>query len=69
MKNTIIYYKGSIQEIDEIPSTIRNLYKTTWDLKQKVIVDQAADRGPYICQTQSMNIHMPQPTRKDIQKW
>ena len=67
MKTMIIYYKGSIQEIDEIPSTIRNLYKTTWDLKQKVIVDQAADRGPYICQTQSMNIHMPQPTRKDIQ--
>ena len=48
MKTTIIYYKGSIQEIDEIPSTIRNLYKTTWDLEQKVIVDQAADRGPYI---------------------
>jgi ribonucleoside-diphosphate reductase alpha subunit len=67
MKTIIIYYKGSIQEIDDIPSTIRNLYKTTWDLKQKVIVDQAADRGPYICQTQSMNIHMPQPTRKDIQ--
>jgi ribonucleoside-diphosphate reductase alpha subunit len=67
MKNTIIYYKGSIQEIDEIPSTLRNLYKTTWDLKQKVIVDQAADRGPYICQTQSMNIHIPKPTRKDIQ--
>jgi ribonucleoside-diphosphate reductase alpha chain len=66
MKNMIIYYKGSIQEIDEIPITIRNLYKTAWDLKQKVRVTQSADRGPYICQTQSLNINMANPTRKDV---
>jgi ribonucleoside-diphosphate reductase alpha subunit len=67
MKNTLIYYKGSVQEIVAIPSTLRALYKTCWDIKQKIIVDQCADRGPYICQTQSMNIHMAHPTRKDIQ--
>ena len=66
MKNTIICEKGSIQEINDIPLTLRNLYKTAWDLKQKVRVDQSADRGPYICQTQSLNINIPYPTRKDI---
>jgi ribonucleotide reductase alpha subunit len=38
------------------------LYKTVWEIKQRVILDQAADRGPYICQSQSMNVHMSEPT-------
>jgi ribonucleoside-diphosphate reductase alpha subunit len=56
MKQTILYYKGSVQEIDEIPQYIKDLYKIAPQLKQKVIVDMAIDRGPYIDQTQSMNL-------------
>ena len=62
MRQKIMYYDGSIQAIKEIPLHIRNLYKTAWDLKQKVIIDQSADRSPFICQTQSLNIHIEQPT-------
>lgn len=62
MRQKIMYYDGSIQSIKEIPLEIRNLYKTAWDLKQKVIIDQSADRAPFICQTQSLNIHIEQPT-------
>lgn len=62
MRQKILYYDGSIQKIHEIPLHIRNLYKTAWDLPQRVIVDQSADRAPFICQTQSLNIHIEQPT-------
>lgn len=56
MKQTIIHYKGSIQNIKSIPQNIKDLYKTASEIKQKVIVDMAIDRGPYIDQTQSMNL-------------
>lgn len=62
MRQKIMYYDGSIQNIPEIPQHIKDLYKTSWDLKQKVIVDQSADRAPFICQTQSLNIHIEAPT-------
>ena len=58
MKELIILHNGSIQSIETIPKEIRNLYKTSWDLSMKAIIDQAADRGAYICQTQSMNLFM-----------
>jgi ribonucleoside-diphosphate reductase alpha subunit len=58
MKQMILYYKGSIQQIDEIPNSIKNLYKIASEIKQKVIVDLAIDRGAYIDQTQSMNLFM-----------
>ena len=58
MKDLIILSNGSIQNIDVIPSKIKSLYKTVWEIKQKYIVTQAADRGPYIDQSQSMNIFM-----------
>jgi ribonucleoside-diphosphate reductase subunit M1 len=45
-----------------IPRDIKELYKTVWEIKQKVIIDQAADRGAFICQSQSLNIHMAEPT-------
>lgn len=64
MRQKILYYDGSIQKIKEIPQHIRDIYKTSWDLKQRVIIDQSADRGPFICQTQSLNIHIEQPTIK-----
>jgi ribonucleotide reductase alpha subunit len=62
IRNQIIADRGSIQRISEIPEEIRNLYKTVWEIKQKVIIDQAADRGAFICQSQSLNIHMGDPT-------
>ena len=56
LKNKIISNEGSIQQIDEIPEEIRKIYKTAWDMSPKVIIDQASDRGAYICQSQSMNL-------------
>ncbi len=56
MKNKIITANGSIQQIDEIPAEIKELYKTVWEIKQRNIIDMAADRGAYICQSQSLNL-------------
>lgn len=61
MKNKIMLGEGSIQEITEIPQKIRDLYKTAWEISQKVIIDQAADRGVFVCQSQSMNIFIEDP--------
>ena len=58
MKDEILRHKGSIQNIIGIPDHIKELYKTTWEIKQKNVIDMAADRGAYIDQSQSMNIHM-----------
>ena len=58
MKDEILRHKGSIQAIPGIPDHIKELYKTTWEIKQKNVIDMAADRGAYIDQSQSMNIHM-----------
>ena len=55
-------YEGSIQNIEEIPSDIKALYKTVWEIKQRTIIDMAADRGAYIDQSQSMNIFIRDPT-------
>ena len=65
MKDTIILNEGSIQNINEIDKKLRDLYKTSWEIKQKKIIDMSADRGKYICQTQSLNIFMEDP---DFQK-
>ncbi len=61
MKNKLIIANGSVQEIPEIPQHIKDLYKTVWEIKQKVIIDMAADRGAFICQSQSLNIHIQEP--------
>jgi len=61
MKNKILANSGSIQNIEEIPENIRSLYKTAWEIKQKVLIDQAADRGKYVCQSQSLNLFMEEP--------
>jgi ribonucleoside-diphosphate reductase alpha chain/ribonucleoside-diphosphate reductase subunit M1 len=62
LRNSLIADRGSVQNISRVPQEIRDLYKTVWEIKQKVVIDQAADRGPFICQSQSMNIHMHEPT-------
>ena len=58
LKNKLMASNGSIQNINEIPENIKELYKTAWEISQKVIVDMAADRGAYIDQSQSLNIFM-----------
>lgn len=62
MKNRIMASNGSVQQIDEIPEEIREVFKTAWEIKQKSILDMAADRGAFICQSQSMNVFMAEPT-------
>ncbi|MFM2224708.1 MAG: hypothetical protein RJA07_910 [Bacteroidota bacterium] len=62
MKNKIIAANGSVQNIDEIPTEIKELYKTVWEIKQRNIIDMAADRGAYICQSQSLNLFVDTPT-------
>jgi ribonucleotide reductase alpha subunit len=61
IKNNIIENKGSIQQIDTIPEHIRNKYKIVWEIPMKHIIDMAADRGAFICQSQSMNLWMEDP--------
>lgn len=61
MKERIIAGEGSIQHIGEIPEETRALYKTVWEIKQKSIIDQSADRTPYICHTQSLNLYIEAP--------
>lgn len=62
MKNRIIASNGSIQSIPNIPDDIKALYKTVWEISQKNIIDMAADRSAYIDQSQSLNIHIRDPT-------
>ena len=66
MKNRIIADGGSIQNIPNIPSDIKALYKTVWELSQRTIVQMAADRGAFIDQSQSLNIHIREPTMGKI---
>ena len=58
LKNKLIANNGSVQNIDEIPENLKELYKTTWEISQKTIIDMAADRGAFICQSQSLNVHI-----------
>ncbi|RKF57597.1 Ribonucleoside-diphosphate reductase large chain [Golovinomyces cichoracearum] len=66
MKNRIISDGGSIQNIPNIPADIKALYKTVWEISQRTIIQMAADRGAFIDQSQSMNIHMKDPTMGKI---
>lgn len=61
VKNSIIANNGSIQQIDIIPQEIRNKYKTVWELPMKSLIDMAADRGAFICQSQSLNLWLEDP--------
>jgi len=58
LKNQIISQNGSVQNIEEIPQYIKDLYKTVWEIKQRTLVDMAADRGAFICQSQSLNLFL-----------
>ncbi|EFJ14283.1 hypothetical protein SELMODRAFT_156827 [Selaginella moellendorffii] len=62
LKNKVMAYNGSIQSIEGIPDDLKQIYRTVWEIKQRTIVDMAVERGAYIDQSQSLNIHMEQPT-------
>lgn len=66
MKNQIIASNGSIQHIDGIPANIKELYKTVWEIKQRNLIDMAADRAAYICQSQSLNLFVERPTASKL---
>ena len=61
LRQKLIGANGSIQSIPEIPQNIKDIYKTVWEISQKAIIDMSADRGAYICQSQSLNIHITNP--------
>ncbi|MDO9552115.1 ribonucleoside-diphosphate reductase subunit alpha [Rhodonellum sp.] len=58
MKNRLIAANGSVQNLPGVPQNIKDIYKTVWEISQRVIIDMAADRGAYICQSQSMNVFL-----------
>ena len=61
IKNQIVANKGSIQHLD-LPENLKNIYKTVWEIKMKTLIDMSADRGPFICQSQSLNLFVKNPT-------
>ncbi len=66
MKTKIIFNNGSIQAIDEIPQHLKDIYKTVWEIKMRTIIDMAADRGAYICQSQSLNLFVDSPSANKL---
>ncbi len=66
MKNSIMSHNGSVQKIDGIPEEIKEIYKTVWEIKQRTIIDMAADRGAFICQSQSLNLFVDAPTTSKL---
>jgi ribonucleotide reductase alpha subunit len=66
VRNRIIADNGSVQGITSIPPEIRQVYRTVWEIPQRAILDMAADRAPFICQSQSLNIHIASPDSKKL---
>ena len=68
IRESIIHGEGSIQNIQEIPVTLKDLYKTAWEIKQKVLVDLSVDRGRFIDQSQSLNLFFESPTFEKLSR-
>jgi ribonucleoside-diphosphate reductase alpha subunit len=66
LRQQIIAQRGSVQDIKEIPLEIRHRYATVWEISQRDIIDMAADRAPFVCQTQSMNLFMSTPSLSSL---
>lgn len=66
LKDLIIANNGSVQNIDIIPQNIKDVYKTVWEISMKSVINQAASRGVFVCQTQSMNLFVQSPTIKKL---
>ena len=65
-KDAILANDGSVQGVAGVPDDLQRLYKTAWELSMKAVIDMAADRGPYVCQSQSMNLFVAEPTFKKL---
>jgi ribonucleoside-diphosphate reductase alpha chain len=66
IRTAIIANNGSVQNIPEIPAEIRELYKTVWEIPMKTLINMARDRAPFICQSQSLNLFMAEPTPSKV---
>jgi ribonucleotide reductase alpha subunit len=66
IKNNIIANNGSVQHIEVIPQEIRDKYKTVWEISMRDLIDMAADRGAYICQSQSLNLWLEDPNYNSL---
>ena len=62
MMRQIMAHGGSVQDIPGFPEELKPLYKTVWEIKQRALIDMSADRGPFVCQSQSMNLYFRNPT-------
>ena len=65
-RNQIIAYNGSVQRVSSIPDDLKYLYRTVWEIKQKDVIDMAADRSIYIDQSQSLNLFLESPTKPQL---
>ena len=68
IKDQLVYYRGSIQDITDIPTDIKNVFKTIWEISQKKYIEMSAERGPFIDQSQSLNIWFSKPTFGSLYK-
>lgn len=66
VKNAIVARDGSVQGLAEVPEDLQKLYKTAWELSMKTLIDMAADRGAYVCQSQSLNMFVAEPNFKKL---
>nr|GAT49310.1 ribonucleotide reductase large subunit [Mycena chlorophos] len=66
MKNLLIAHRGSVQNIPSIPDDVKAIYKTVWEISQRKVLELAADRGAFICQSQSLNVHLAAPTNGQL---
>ena len=66
LKENIILNKGSVQQLTDLSPHLREKYKTVWEIPMKQLIDMAADRGPYICQSQSLNLWVEDPDYKSL---
>jgi len=67
-ENLLIYNRGSIQNIKELPQDFKNVFKTVWEISQKKYIELSAERGPFICQSQSLNIWFAKPSFTSLYK-
>jgi ribonucleoside-diphosphate reductase alpha chain len=66
MKDAIIGNNGSVTGLAQVPEDIQTVFKTVWEIKQKTLIDMASDRGPYICQSQSLNLFLADPDYRKL---
>jgi ribonucleoside-diphosphate reductase alpha chain len=66
MKELLIVNNGSIQNIEDLPQELKELYKTAYEIKQRTLIDMSADRGAFICQSQSLNLFVEEPNAGNL---